>query len=74
MVTVERFLMDKILPKGYVTEKRLKHWQLGIDLLPWDHLPARALPMHRGFLRCFRGPRIENRVPRIRENYHRVPI
>jgi len=28
-------------------------------------------------LRCFRGPiqvpRIENRVPRIRENYHRVP-
>ena len=30
-----------------------------------------------GFLRCFRdpnwGPRIENRVPRIRENYHRIP-
>jgi len=29
-----------------------------------------------GFLRCFkdpiRVPRIENRVPRIRENYHRV--
>jgi len=29
------------------------------------------------FLRRFRGPirlpRIENRVPRIRENYHRVP-
>jgi len=31
----------------------------------------------QGFLRCFRNtirvPRIENRVPRIRENYHRVP-
>jgi len=26
-----------------------------------------------GFLRCFRVPRIENRVPRIREIYHRVP-
>ena len=26
-----------------------------------------------GFLRCFRDPRIENRVPRISENYHRVP-
>jgi len=29
------------------------------------------------FLRCFRDPdrvpRIENRVPRISENYHRVP-
>jgi len=31
----------------------------------------------QGFLRCFRDPirvpRIENRVPRIKENYHRVP-
>jgi len=31
----------------------------------------------RVFLRCFRDPirvpRIENRVPRIRENYHWVP-
>jgi len=31
----------------------------------------------RFFLRCFRDPirvpRIENRIPRIRENYHRVP-
>jgi len=30
-----------------------------------------------GFLRCFRDPfrvpRIENRVPKFRENYHRVP-
>jgi len=30
-----------------------------------------------GFLSCFRDPirvsRISNRVPRIRENYHRVP-
>ena len=25
------------------------------------------------FLRCFRDPRIENRVPRTWENYHRVP-
>jgi len=35
------------------------------------------LPLNRGFLRCFRDPirvpRIENRVPRIRENFHRVP-
>ena len=33
--------------------------------------------MKAGFLRYFRGPvrvpRIENRVPRISENYHRVP-
>jgi len=31
----------------------------------------------QGFLRCFKdpnqGPRIENRVPRIREKYHRIP-
>jgi len=30
----------------------------------------------KGFLRCFRVPRIRenyNRVPRIRENYNRVP-
>jgi len=31
----------------------------------------------QGFLRCFRDPirvpRIESRVPRIRENYHQVP-
>jgi len=30
-----------------------------------------------GFVRCFRDPnrvpRIENQVPKIRENYHRVP-
>jgi len=30
-----------------------------------------------GFLRCFKDPiwvpRIENRVPRFKENYHRVP-
>jgi len=30
-----------------------------------------------GFLKCFRDriqvPRIENRVPRIRENYHPIP-
>jgi len=28
------------------------------------------LTFKQGFLRCFR---LENRVPRIRENYHRVP-
>jgi len=31
----------------------------------------------QGFLWCFRDPirvpRIENRIPRIRENYHRLP-
>ena len=33
--------------------------------------------IHQEFLRCFRDPirvpRIEHRVPRIRENYHRIP-
>ena len=37
-------------------------------------LLVRAIYIYgHGFLRCFRGPRIENRVPRIRENYHRIP-
>jgi len=38
-----------------------------------DHLPKMCRAV---FLRCFRDPirvpRIENRVPRIRESYHRV--
>jgi len=36
-----------------------------------------SLDYNQGFLRCFRDPirvpRIENRVPRISENDHRVP-
>jgi len=55
-----------------------------IDVTHQDHstgitllLLVRATYIWAGFLRCFRDPnrvpRIENRVARIRENYHRIP-
>jgi len=41
------------------------------------NIATQRICIGQGFLRCFRDPirvpRIENRVPRIRENYHRVP-
>jgi len=41
---------------------------------PWLqlHFKTEEAPFNQIFLRCFRDVRIENRVLRIRENYHRV--
>ena len=48
------------------------------QLLTYEYVFAcQDFSVAQGFLRCFRDPirvpRISNRVPRIRENYHRVP-
>ena len=49
----------------------------GQPTLPFIVSVHASICYHRVFLRCFRDPiwvsRISNQVPRIRENYHRVP-
>ena len=61
----------------HLTHKMTRYYKnLEIPWPSWLHVCTRGM-YNQGFLRCFRDqigvPRIENRVPRISQNYHQVP-